>query len=501
MIRLGARAFLNKTRISKTGISSLKNLAKLNRIGMGRTYMTFSSKKYFTLGACFSQKSQFTSPLLKTISTRSFSSEQKNPVEYMKDFELRIFNNLEDIQEELDEVNSQLKHFEGRITDTEIPKKYLTELLSKMRSMRSPPLSEFALTLNYCIERAGTIEPFDEIWKSFETLSFNAMAFISGESIIDIVYYFCKFRKTSTAFWGRYDSKLTQELQTIDNTEALSKLLLALVMDDRNNQSLYKILLGKIVANMDNAKSQDLFFLAVALSKNIIDPSVFPKDLLSSMYLATVQYIDQYNLSDLSYFLMLFCTPGAEEHIPEEFWEKVIEPQLMQAIEDFETHKQDINIELFLDDYMRCLMGVTMAEQMNEEFWDASLAMMTDNIHELNNHTIENLIYSLTRSRLKKQEIWLKLVDVVIERKLIVEDQMNEFCFLLGVMDNKIDNEVLWEHLDEKFAKLSKYTEAVPVDLLAIYVNCLSHRKTTEEKEEMWKIVEKAAKEERSNQK
>lgn len=84
-------------------------------------------------------------------------------------------------------------------------------------------------------------------------------------------------------------------------------------MDDRDNQDLYKILLKRIVDNMDKAGSKDCFYMAVALSKNVIDPGVFPSDLYYTLYLNTVQYIDEYNLSDLSYFLMLFCTPFARK--------------------------------------------------------------------------------------------------------------------------------------------------------------------------------------------
>lgn len=63
-------------------------------------------------------------------------------------------------------------------------------------------------------------------------------------------------------------------------------------------------------------------------------------------------------------------------------------------------------------------------------------------------------------------------------------------------MDNKAFTDTLWQHLDEKFTKLSQYTEAVPVDLLALYVNCLSEIKSPEEQKQMWAIVEKASKEE-----
>ena len=208
-------------------------------------------------------------------------------------------------------------------------------------------------------------------------------------------------------------------------------------MDDRENQEFYSILLTKIVDIIDQASSKDCFFIAVALSKNIIAPGAFPKDLFYNLYLTTVQYIDQYNLSDLSYFLMLFCTPIASklfyfqynlgEKIPIEFWEKVVEPQLKQALEDFKTYKDDLNIELFLDDYMRCLMGIAMAEYSSEDLMRESTEVMMDNFLELNNHTIENFIYSLTRMRNQDQDLWVKITNEVVKRKLIVDDKINEF--------------------------------------------------------------------------
>lgn len=80
-------------------------------------------------------------------------------------------------------------------------------------------------------------------------------------------------------------------------------------MDDRENQDHYGLLMKQLVKVMDKASSRDCFYIAVALSRNIIAFESIPTDMFYTLYLNTVQYIDQYNLSDLSYFLMLFSSP------------------------------------------------------------------------------------------------------------------------------------------------------------------------------------------------
>ena len=84
-------------------------------------------------------------------------------------------------------------------------------------------------------------------------------------------------------------------------------------MDDRANQEFYSLILDRMLEYIGEASSRDCFFCAVALSKNIIHPESIPNDLYYTLYLKTVEYIEQYNLSDLSYFLMLFCTPNASK--------------------------------------------------------------------------------------------------------------------------------------------------------------------------------------------
>jgi hypothetical protein len=54
--------------------------------------------------------------------------------------------------------------------DVESTVKYLDTLITKMRTIRSPPLSEFILSLSNCIDKTGKLEPFDEIWKKMEML-------------------------------------------------------------------------------------------------------------------------------------------------------------------------------------------------------------------------------------------------------------------------------------------------------------------------------------------
>ena len=84
-------------------------------------------------------------------------------------------------------------------------------------------------------------------------------------------------------------------------------------MDQKDNQEIYKQILTKLVELMDKASSRDWFFIAVSLARNIIDFETIPTDLYYTLYLNTVQFIDQYNLSELSYFLLLFSSPSVRK--------------------------------------------------------------------------------------------------------------------------------------------------------------------------------------------
>jgi hypothetical protein len=80
-------------------------------------------------------------------------------------------------------------------------------------------------------------------------------------------------------------------------------------MDMKQNQELYSLIMKQLVECMDEAESRDCFYIAVALSRNMINPEAIPSDIFYMLYLNSVRYIEQYNLSDLSYFLLLFSNP------------------------------------------------------------------------------------------------------------------------------------------------------------------------------------------------
>lgn len=81
---------------------------------------------------------------------------------------------------------------------------------------------------------------------------------------------------------------------------------------------------------------------------------------------------------------------------------------------------------------------------------------------------------------------------MIVKDRLILDNKINEFCFLLGVVDNKVDNQDLWQHLDQKFNELIKMSvDEVPTDLLALYADVLSKVKSEEEQKEMWDKVDK----------
>ena len=187
-------------------------------------------------------------------------------------------------------------------------------------------------------------------------------------------------------------------------------------MDNRDSQELYKKILKQIVSNMDGASSIDCFHIAVSLSKNVISFESIPQDLFYTLYLNSVRYIDDYNLSDLSYFFMLFSTPYVQEQIPRDFWTKTVEPQLLKALEDYTKYKENINIELFLDDYIRCFMALSMTSLASEDIWDATSKIISRDLSHLNAHTIQNFIYCLVRNRIRNQESWDKIVFIAVEK-------------------------------------------------------------------------------------
>ena len=43
------------------------------------------------------------------------------------------------------------------------------------------------------------------------------MSFMSAETTVNIVYYFCKYRKANNVFWARFDSKLASDIKSLKN--------------------------------------------------------------------------------------------------------------------------------------------------------------------------------------------------------------------------------------------------------------------------------------------
>lgn len=163
----------------------------------------------------------------------------------------------------------------------------------------------------------------------------------------------------------------------------------------------------------------------------------------------------------------------------------------MQAIGDFKAHREEIEVSFFLDDFTRWFMSHVVSEKASDKIWEAVSEVMIKDIDSLNELTIENLIYSMVRSRRKDEKLWNILVFATTQRRLVVDDKINEFCLLLGIMDNQTYNDELTQHLDEKFNKLLKEPKGeIPSDILALYANVLWRKKTEEEKAAIWEKVE-----------
>ena len=146
-----------------------------------------------------------------------FSTQTITPIEYMKDIKSRNWKSSDEVKKELEDTNKILESYEEFIDDVDSVSKYMETLIDKMKSMRTPPLSEYIVALNSCIEKTQQLEKFEECWKLAEKLIYNQISFISSENIISIVYYFWKYQKTSKVFWSRFDSKLMADVKLLNN--------------------------------------------------------------------------------------------------------------------------------------------------------------------------------------------------------------------------------------------------------------------------------------------
>lgn len=152
---------------------------KLNKF----SFLT-SSKKTFITNNRFNALRMMNIAKFNTLKTYNFSTQQNliSPIEYMKDLEIRKYDTQTDMRQELEDLNTHFSNFqgniiiinleegEGKIDDIEATVKYLDSLIIKMRSMRSPPLSEFIVTLNNCIEKTDQLEPYNGVWEKIEKL-------------------------------------------------------------------------------------------------------------------------------------------------------------------------------------------------------------------------------------------------------------------------------------------------------------------------------------------
>ena len=110
----------------------------------------------------------------------------------------------------------------------------------------------------------------------------------------------------------------------------------------------------------------------------------------------------------------------------------------MQAIGDFKAHREEIEVSFFLDDFTRWFMSHVVSEKASDKIWEAVSEVMIKDIDSLNELTIENLIYSMVRSRRKDEKLWNILVFATTQRRLVIDDKINEFCLLLGNSRNEI---------------------------------------------------------------
>jgi hypothetical protein len=107
-------------------------------------------------------------------------------------------------------------------------------------------------------------------------------------------------------------------------------------------------------------------------------------------------------------------------------------------LSDFDTYEEDIDTELFLDDYIRCFMSLSMTNEASDKVWKKTSEVMIKNMDSLNDHSMENLIYSLARSRRDDKQLWHTIAQFVVQKNLLKEDRINEFCLLLGIVDDKV---------------------------------------------------------------
>ena len=162
-------------------------------------------------------KSLNTRNMLSLQMYRWFATQTATPLSYMKNLSVRNWKTPEEVKQELDQVNKLFEDYEDFIEDVELVGKYMETIIERMKTMRTPPLAEYILSLNNWIEKSQQLERFEECWKQLEKLCFNQISFISSENTITLVYYFWKYQKTSKIFWSRFDSKLSTDIKLLNN--------------------------------------------------------------------------------------------------------------------------------------------------------------------------------------------------------------------------------------------------------------------------------------------
>jgi hypothetical protein len=107
---------------------------------------------------------------------------------------MREFKSSSDLKSELTEAVSLLETSSDLHKNEDIAVLYLTTLVSNMKTMRNAPINDFILALDSVSMKIKDRAKLEEIWTALDLLVLTNVSTMSGNTLSNAIYYFCKYK-------------------------------------------------------------------------------------------------------------------------------------------------------------------------------------------------------------------------------------------------------------------------------------------------------------------
>ena len=143
-------------------------------------------------------------------------------------------------------------------------------------------------------------------------------------------------------------------------------------------------------------------------------------------------------------------SPQCSPFIPDDLWNKNLEPSLLEALQNFEKYEEKINKTIYLNDLSKTLVSFGFRQLGSDNFCTKMEKFFEQHLNDLDGKSSENLLFFLMRATSQNQSLVSNLLGHIQQHKFIETGQVRDHIMVMNVCNRyKINAPYLFSQIEK----------------------------------------------------